>query len=1067
MSSFRIALVFVVLSCAWHPLHAQWDTLSFKGMTARSIGPAGMSGRITSIDAVAEDPNIIFVGSATGGLWKSTTGGVRWKPVFDSQPVASIGAVAVCQSNPALVWVGTGEAHTRNTAGLGYGVFKSLDGGESWKHMGLERTEKIHDVIIHPENSDVVWVSALGTNWGTNPERGVFKTTDGGRTWKKVLFVNERTGCASLVMDPKNPNKLIAAMWEHRRWPWFFTSGGPGSGIYVSYDGGDTWKKVAEKDGIPAGNLGRIGLAIAPSNTEIVYALIEAEKSVLMRSEDGGRTWKKVNDSPNISARPFYFSDLYVDPENENRVYLLHYEVQVSIDRGKTFETLLSWGKLHGDHHAMWINPRNGRMLINGNDGGVGISYDRGTTWRFVENLPLSQFYHVSVDMQTPYNVYGGLQDNGSWRGPSSVWEWDGIRNYHWQNIGGGDGFGTVSDPLDPDVGYSMSQGGYLYRFNLRTSEVAGIRPPDPDNVRLRFNWNSGIAIDPFDPATVYYGSQFVHKSTDRGQNWIIISPDLTTNDTSKQKQHQSGGLTLDVTAAENHCTILTISPSPRKKGVLWVGTDDGQVQLTRDGGATWENVTSRIPKLPKASWCAHIEASKFEEGEAFAVFNDHRRGNWTPYVYKTADFGKTWTSLTAAAPKAGTDSTLWGIAHVIEQDPVERTLLFLGTEFGLFISLDGGTSWRKWTNGLSSAPVHDLVIHPRDHDLVVGTHGRGVFIVDDIGPLRSLVKESRAKALHLFNIPKTIQYQGKQPDGYFSPGDAFYIGENEPYGAPLSYYVNLKMLNDTTGTKTSKDSIEGKSDSKKVHIEIRDLDGKIVRKMEGPREDGIQRVYWDLTHNPFKQPKLVFSSDTDRGNGPEVLPGTYVVKIKSGSFESQQQVEVVQDPRYDYSMDDRKQKHDALMQLGQKVEIVAEAVDRIQKAKAVIQTITGDTRDTKDSSLKDVAKSGEALQKTLKKLRDQLMDDPDRQGIHDDSDVAYSKLQVAMWLVGSTWDAPTAAHRIYIQRAERRLLEVLAEYNRVFAEDVQAFETLVRKSKFNFFPDLEPLDLQWRKKED
>lgn len=1044
-------------------LWAQWDTISLNGLRARSIGPAGMSGRITSIDAVADDPNVIFVGSATGGLWKSVNGGIKWKAVFDQQPVASIGAVAVCQAYPSLVWVGTGEAHTRNSAGLGNGVYKSLDGGESWRHMGLDKTEKIHDVLIDPTDPDVVYVSALGSNWGENSERGVFKTTDGGRTWKKVLFVDNKTGCASLVMDPKNPNKLVAAMWEHRRWPWFFKSGGPGSGLYITQDGGEVWKKVSEKDGLPAGELGRIGLAIAASNPDILYALVEAEKSALLRSDDGGRSWKKMNDSPNIHARPFYFSDIYVDPDNENRLYMLHYEAQVSIDRGKTFETMISWGRLHGDHHALWINPKDSRLLINGNDGGVGISHDRGGTWRFVENLPLSQFYHISVDMETPYNIYGGLQDNGSWRGPSSVWESGGIRNYHWQNVGYGDGFGTLSDPQDADVGYSMSQGGYLYRFNLKTSEVAVIRPPEPDSLRLRFNWNSGIAVDPFVPSTIYYGSQFVHKSTDRGQTWTIISPDLTTNDTSKQHQDQSGGLTIDASAAENHCTILSISPSRIDESVLWVGTDDGQVQVTRDGGATWENVTSRIPKLPKGAWCQNVKASKFDGRSAFVVFNDHRRNNWLPYVFKTMDFGKTWTSLTTNAPKAGGDSSLWAVGHVIEQDHVNPDLLFLGTEFGLYVTLDGGKLWRKWTAGVPSVPVHDLVIHPRENDLVIGTHGRGVFVVDDIGALRNLAREGRSRPIQAYEIPTTIQYQSKTPSGYFSPGDAFYIGDNETYGAPITYNLDLKKISDSAAAKDKMKDGPGKGS--KIKIEVTNNEGRVIRKMEGPMEDGLNRVYWDLMTDPYRLPKL---KATDEGGtqGVEILPGIYTITLKTGKLEASQKVEVIQDPRYSYSGDSRRQKYDAIQRLVQRIEVVTEAVNRIQKTQTVVQTILDQCKDSKDTTLKELATAGDTLKKSIKELRDKLIEDPDMQGFNDGSEVAMSRLRNALWFLGSTWDAPASSHMNYLRQAEALLERRLGEFNRFFSEDVAAFEKKVQASKFSFFPETSRLDVDWKKKD-
>ncbi|HEX6865345.1 MAG TPA: hypothetical protein VF414_21130, partial [Thermoanaerobaculia bacterium] len=569
------------------------------GMKARSIGPSGMSGRVAAVDAVESNPDTIWAGAATGGVWKSVDGGLTWRPVFDDQPVASVGALAIDQSNPDVVWVGTGEGNVRNSVSIGNGVYRTLDGGRTWQHLGLEKSERIYRIVLHPSNPDVAWVTAMGQLWGENPERGVYKTEDGGKTWNRILYVDEKTGASDLVIDPSNPNHLIASMWQFRRWPWFFKSGGPGSGLYSTYDGGRTWKKATQEDGMPEGELGRIGLAISRSNPEIVYAMVEASPSALLRSDDGGKSWKSVNTRYDVNPRPFYFGDIRVDPVWPNRVYSLDYDVRVSNDSGKTFEQGISGNEIHGDFHALWIDPNNPDHLISGGDGGLGISYDRGRTNRAVTNLPLAQFYHIAVDNDLPYNVYGGMQDNSSWRGPSSGLTFGGIRNHEWLLVGFGDGFETLPDPQDSKIGYSMWQGGNLGRFNLNTSELRDIKPPAPDGTKLRFNWNAGLATDPFTPGTIYYGSQFLHKSTDRGETWTIISPDLTTNDPEKQKQDESGGLTIDVTAAENHTTIIAIAPSPLQQGVIWVGTDDGRLHVTRDGGKTWESVEKNVKGVP------------------------------------------------------------------------------------------------------------------------------------------------------------------------------------------------------------------------------------------------------------------------------------------------------------------------------------------------------------------------------------------------------------------------------------------------------------------------------------
>ncbi|HEX8253239.1 MAG TPA: hypothetical protein VF846_08845, partial [Thermoanaerobaculia bacterium] len=648
-------------------LHAQIDPELLAGMKARAIGPAAMSGRVAAIDAIEANPDILYVGAATGGVWKSVDGGLSFTPIFDDQPVAAVGAVAIFQPSPEIVWVGTGEGNPRNSMSVGNGIYKSVDGGRTWQHLGLEKTERIHRIVLHPRDPNIAWVAALGQAWGQNAERGVFKTIDGGRTWTKVLYVNDRTGAADLIIDPNNPNKLFAAMWEYRRWPWFFHSGGWGSGLHVSHDGGATWKRLTEEDGMPKGQLGRIGLAVARSSPNVVYALVEAEKSALLRSDDGGRKWATVNSEYDVSNRPFYYSDIRVDPRDPNRVYNVASLISLSTDGGRTFRVLVPFAKIHPDYHALWINPNKPAHMYAGNDGGVAESEDHGQSWRYVASLPLGQYYHIAVDNETPYNIYGGMQDNGSWKGPNTTWETGGIRNWDWQEVGFGDGFGTHPMPDDPMSGYAMSQEGYIVRWNLRTGERKDIRPAPTGEGRgttagdLRFNWNAAIAIDPFDPNGVYFGSQQIHKSINRGDSWTRISPDLTTNRKEWQNQNRSGGLTPDVTSAENFTTIITIAPSPIERGVIWAGTDDGRVHVTRDGGANWTSVEGNIKGVPANTWVPEIKASRHNAGTAFIVFDDHRRSNWTPYVYRTTDFGKTWTSLVTP--------TIQGYALAIEQD--------------------------------------------------------------------------------------------------------------------------------------------------------------------------------------------------------------------------------------------------------------------------------------------------------------------------------------------------------------------------------------------------------------
>ncbi|MEM7486734.1 MAG: hypothetical protein AAF348_16115, partial [Bacteroidota bacterium] len=877
-------------------------------MKPRNIGPAGMSGRVTSIDVVHSNPDIMYVGTASGGLWKSSSGGITWEPIFDEEVTASIGAVAIQQSNPSVIWVGTGEGNPRNSLNGGYGIYKSLNGGKTWKSMGLEKTRHIHRVIIDPTDPDVVYVGAIGSPWGEHPERGVYKTSDGGETWNKILFVNNNTGVADLVMDPSNPNKLIAAMWEHKRDPWFFKSGGEGSGLYMTHDGGATWKELTDEDGLPKGDLGRIGITIAQNKPNVVYALVEAKKNALYKSEDGGFKWKKINDKNDIGNRPFYYSEIYVDPQNENRVYSIFTFVNVSEDGGKNFKQLMNaYGSdvtngVHPDHHAFWIHPENGQFLIDGNDGGMNISKDGGKTWRFIGNLPVAQFYHINVDNEYPYNVYGGMQDNGSWRGPAYVWKTQGIRNSYWQEIAFGDGFDVVPDLDDNQFGYAMSQQGYVSRYDWKTGNNYIVRPTPPDaETKLRFNWNAGIGQDPFDTTTVYFGSQFVHKSTDKGLTWEVISPDLSTNDKEKQKQSESGGLTMDATGAENHCTILVIEPSPLEKDMLWVGTDDGRVHYTQNGGSSWTEITSNIKGLPKGSWIPQIKASKNNKGEALLIANDYRRFNYTPYAYRTKDYGKTWTRI------VDSDDVESYTLSIVE-DPKNPNLMFLGTDDGLYVSLNAGNKWQKWTEGFPTVSTKDLVIQPRENDLILGTFGRSAWVLDDIRPLRELAQTPSLlqKEVSLFDSPDAYLAAYQQPTGSRFGGDALYNAENRKYGAMITYYLKEGNSSKKEEDKKEEENDEEKETEKKKEktkdsVFFKFFDGdRLIRtlKFKTPEKAGFHRIYWNLDEKGSDRPSRKISKDKKERGGVEVKPGTYKVKVHYGELMDSTMVTVKSDPR-------------------------------------------------------------------------------------------------------------------------------------------------------------------------
>lgn len=1087
MKSLKLFFAAFLLAATWAPAQ-KLDMEKLKGMPARSIGPAAMSGRITAIDVVANDRDVMYVGSASGGLWKSTSGGVNWEPVFDKEAAMSIGAVAIQQSNPSVVWVGTGEGNPRNSLNGGYGLYKSLDGGKSWKLMGLEKTRNIYRIVIDPQDPNTVYVGAIGSPWGEHPERGVFKTTDGGQTWEKILYVNERTGCAELVMDPTNPNKLFAAMWEHRRWPWVFKSGGPGSGLYVTYDGGKTWDKRTDKDGLPSGDLGRIGIAIS-AKPEIVYALVESKKNGLYKSEDGGFKWKMVNeDMDQIGDRPFYYGELHADPKNENRLYTIFSVVNVSEDGGKSFHPLLSYsfdGGIHPDHHAWWIHPDDPSFMMDGNDGGLNITHDMGKHWRFVENIPVGQFYHINVDMAQPYNVYGGMQDNGSWVGPAYVWRFGGIRNSYFQMLMFGDGFDMAPDPDNNRYGYGMSQEGYVGRWDRETGYTKNIRPTHPDaDVLLRFNWNAAFAQDPFDHSTIYFGSQFVHKSTNKGDTWEIISKDLTTNDPEKQKQYESGGLTMDATGAENHCTILTIAPSPKEQGVIWAGTDDGQVQLTRDGGKTWSNLTARITGMPKNAWVPQIQASTYNKGEAFVVVNNYRQFDFKPYLFRTKDYGQTWESMVNSGQMGDNNYVL-----SVVQDPVEARLVFVGTENGLFVSLDEGKSYTKWTSGYPAAlSTMDMVIHPREHDLVIGTFGRAIYVLDDIRPLREMARDGAQvldKTLHVFTPPDAYSVETLGPEGALFPGTGMFSGENRPLGALISYVVNKpgdkKAAVKEEGPKeVSKrkgkavvpvtEKAEVKKDEKtavkydSILLEIFNAGGEKIRtlKRPAPKDNGLNRMTWNLDEKGARNP----SRNKPRANAPEpggatVLAGTYKLRLTYGDQKDSTMINVKNDPRYLNDAANLQARYDRMKELGKMKELVATATDRLRESKGIVEDFEKRMNEAEREDLKDALDKTKAIKDSINKVFDFILGAEDkRQGITSTefpSRVSY--INTAMGYTNSSRDPLSARDNVVFGHAQEKTKSILDKVNAFYREQWQAYKDMMGKVSLSPFKDYEPLD--------
>ena len=1049
----KTLLSFLFLLLSFMSSSQEFSMELLKNKAPRNIGPGGMSGRVTSIDVVHANTDIMYAGTASGGLWKSTSGGIKWKPIFDNEATASIGAVAIQQSNPSVIWVGTGEGNPRNSLNGGYGIYKSLDGGKNWMLMGLEKTRHIHRVIIDPTNPNTVYAAAIGSPWGEHPERGVYKTIDGGKTWNKILYTNEKSGAADLVMDPQNPNKLIAAMWEHKRDPWFFNSGGEGSGLYSTYDGGETWKKISSDDGLPKGNLGRIGIAIAPSKPDVIYALIEAKKNALYKSIDGGDSWNMVSDNMNeIGNRPFYYADIYVDSQNENRLYSIFTYVNVSEDGGKSFTQLMpAYGVdngVHPDHHAWWIHPKNGNFMIDGNDGGMNITKDGGSSWRFIGNLPVAQFYHINVDNEIPYNVYGGMQDNGSWRGPAYVWRAQGIRNSYWQEISFGDGFDVIPDKDDSQYGWTMSQQGYVSRYDWKTGNNYIVRPTHPEaDVSLRFNWNAAINIDPNSNSTLYFGSQFVHKSTDKGETWNIISPDLTTNDPDKLKQHESGGLTMDATGAENHCTILVIEPSEVEADMLWVSTDDGRVHYTQNGGGQWIEVTKNIKGLPKGSWIPQIKASKTNKGEALLVANDYRRFNYTPYVYRTKNYGKTWERIVD-----GKDVTSYTLSIV--EDVEEPNLLFLGTDDGLYMSIDRGNKWTKWTEGFPTVSVKDLIIHPREQDLVIGTFGRAAWVLDDIRPLRAIAKNQNLlqKSVHLFEPPTAYQAAYQQPTGSRFGGDAMFNGENRDSGAQFSYYLKLQ----------EKDSTEVKWDS--LQLQLFDGD-RLIRtlKQKAPKENGIHTWKWNMDEKGVKRPSKKLSKSTRESSGVRVLPGTYRAVMSYGDQTSETTIEVKSDPRIQSNATAIQAVYETSKAFEHLQEITANAVEQLVESKNIVSEFSDKLSKKDKKSNKDALKSCKKITKKIETILALYFGKDDkRQGITSDPVVSVTeRIRTALYYISTRQNGITNTERSLTAQAKTAIDSALKTTNSFFEEEWLKFQTEMEAKNLSPFKTIETFKLK------
>ncbi len=998
------------------PLPDSWlDSLKW-----RCIGPANMGGRIDDFAVVESNPHIIYVATASGGVWKTTNNGVTWMPIFDDQTTSTIGDVTVSPANPDIVWVGTGEPNNRQSSSWGDGVYRSNDAGKTWTNMGLKDTHHIGRIVVHPTNPDIVYVAALGHLWGPNKERGLFRTTDGGKTWANTLFIDENTGCVDVAIDPESPNTLYAAAYQRRRRGWGFNGGGPQSGLYKTTDGGDNWVKLTK--GLPDGITGRIGIDIYLSNPNIVCVVFENKRGGVFRSEDKGLTWKKMSGT---NPRPMYYSQIRIDPNNDQRIWVLGASMYVSEDGGKNFRTDYV-RRIHGDHHAMWINPADSNNMIVGSDGGIYFSYDRGKTWDFVNSLPIGQFYEIGVDMRKPYYVYGGLQDNGSWGGPSATWFSLGITNEDWFRIGGGDGFYTQVDPSDHTKIYAESQNGNLFRFDLNSGESKTIRPqPKDPKETYRFNWNSPILISPHNPKKIYYGGNKLFISEDRGETWTETI-DLTTQQ-DREKLPLMGVLPDKSTLSRHdgiayYGDIITISESPLKEGLLYVGMDDGNLQVSQDGGQNWKNVISKVPGVPKNTYVSRVVASHHASGTAYATLDGHRNNDFRPYVFMTTDFGESWKTISSNLPIGST-------VNVIREHHRNPNLLFVGTERGAYFSIDRGKNWTMFKNDFPMVPVDDIVVHPRDNDLIFGTHGRSIWILDDITCLEELNPDVLASAAHLFDIQPATIFNSYYHKGNL--GHKIFVSPNPPYGAVISYYLKEKPKED-------------------VNIIIRDDQGKTVRELKGEKKASINRITWDLRYSPPSTPDV--GGRRFQLRGPNVLTGTYEVALKAAGQEMKTEVKIDRDPRIDVSFEDRKAQHDALYSIYKITPFLTASTKAIDTLRKEINKVKSNLKKVKDVP-EILTEKVKTITAELDDIRKTLIGDPSL-GWRGMRQSLRGRIMMLSRSISGFTGAPSARQVQSIQKESSALMALVDRINKVIETDIPTLNNLMNENNIpRIFP--------------
>ncbi|HVG30565.1 MAG TPA: hypothetical protein VM864_12735 [Pyrinomonadaceae bacterium] len=999
---------------------------AFASLEWRSIGPANMGGRVADVEGVAGNPNVVYVGTASGGIFKTTNAGVTWRPIFDQQTTISVGDIALEPGNPEVVWVGTGESAVRNSISFGDGVYKSTDGGKNWQHVGLRDSERISKILVSPRDPNTVYVGALGHAFGPNAERGVFMTTDGGRTWQKTLYIDAQHGVADMDIDPANPNIVYAAMWFFERKPWTHRSGDDKGGLFRSTDGGRTWKKL--EGGLPK-TIGRIGVAVSHSNPNVVYAITEAKEGKLYRSDDKGETWRRMSDQAGIVSRGFYYTHVRVDPTNENHVYAVASNLYVSIDGGRTFRTIT--GRTHVDYHAFWMDPKDPRRVWVGEDGGVAVSQDAGDTWENINNMPLGQFYQVHADNRAPfYNVMGGLQDNGSWTGPSQNREPAGIQNDDWRMVSFGDGFWMLNHPDDPDLYLSESQGGNVVRTDMRNREQQLIVPSERANeggpaseAAYRFNWNSPLVPSPHDKNTVYLGGNVLFRTTDFGKSWTPISPDLTTND--KEKQKEAGGpVAFENTGAEYHTTIISVAESPLKAGTIWVGTDDGNIQRTTDGGKSWTNLTKNVPDLKPFSPVSHVEPSASNAEVVYASFDRHMLDDFRPYVYKSTDGGRTWRNISGDLPDKA-------YVHVVREDPKNPNLIYAGTELGIFASYTGGRDWVSLRlKNLPTVAVHDIKIHPRDNDIIIATHGRSILIFDDAAPIQQMTPQMRGEDVHLFDVRPALRFSRMMTR--YGVGDKPYAGQNPPYGALITYYLKSKP-----------------DDKATFKMQVFDAKGKLISDIQRPpKEQGLNRAVWDLRFggSQVRRPPNDEEANFVGGpRGPAVVPGAYTVKLTLGDKTLQRTVEVRLDPTVNASAADLVKSQEMSLRLRDMQSATNTALRALDSLKAQLEFIEKTEKDRVPDLPKEFTEKITAYKKQVTELTDRITRPEGGFGFNGRTQLA-DRIGGLFFTIDGVNAAPTPAQQVYFGEIQTEFRQKMDEVNRFISQTVpQMNETLKR----------------------